>query len=157
MLCYAMLCAHDVMLCHAWLRHEVPLLSLPQDAYVDTARTDPAKACLLAIRRARTKTQPHDGLQKLIKAEHDEVAQPWMLKEAHYRACTIRRWESERDMEFAARCYGDLPPRKPLLSASAGAPGLEHYRFFIRYQNWVACEQCGYRWQVHKGQLSGQR
>eukprot|EP00959_Pyramimonas_sp_CCMP1952_P210489 4404867-Pyramimonas_sp.AAC.1 len=80
-----------------------------------------------------------------------------MLGEARHRAATIRRWDAERRREFSAVCYGALPCRTALPSGRRGAALLQGYRFFIAYENWVSCQQCGYRWQVHKGKLSGER
>ncbi|CAK0897525.1 unnamed protein product, partial [Prorocentrum cordatum] len=125
-----------------------PVRRVWQDKYVDCARTYRA-------RRAGAKTDEDAALQAIIKSVHGEAVPVWMLQEALHRAATIRYWEAERRLEFTAVCHGTLPRRTALPSGARGAVELQHYRFFIRYESWVACELCGYRWQVLKGQQSG--
>ena len=123
---------------------------IPQDKYVDCA----AKGW---SRRLRAKTDFTKSLQTMIESVHREAVPLWILQDARHRADTIRRWKEERGREFSVACYSSLPCRTALPSGSRGSVLLQGYRFFIAYENWVFCQQCGYRWLVHKGQLSGQR
>ncbi|CAK0880619.1 unnamed protein product, partial [Prorocentrum cordatum] len=129
---------------------ERPVRRVWKDKYVDCAATCWA-------RRVRAKTDEDKALQAVIKSVHREAVPLWMLGEARHRAATIRRWDAVRRREFSAVCHGALPCRTALPSGRRGAALLQGYRFFIAYENWISCQQCGYRWQVHKGQLSGER
>ncbi|CAK0882662.1 unnamed protein product, partial [Prorocentrum cordatum] len=121
-----------------------------EDKYVDCA-------AICWSRRVRAKTDEDLSLQAKIKVVYREAVPYCMLREARHRAATIRRWDAERRREFSAACYGACPCRTVLPSGSRGAEVLQGYRFFVGYENWVCCQQCGYRWQVHNGQVSGQR
>ena len=125
-------------------------ICIPQDIYV-------ACAAKCWTRRLRAKTDFTNSLQTLIKSDHREAVPLWILEDSHHRANTIRRWTEERGREFSVACYSSLPRCTALPSGSRGLVSLQGYRFFIAYENWVFCEHCGYRWLVHKGQLSGQR